>query len=78
MTEAELKAMTEDELKACRRCNVQMGRGVALLNQFVEADDTFGGTMSRIGPAEMVPVWKCPQCGHSVTMTVEPPESEEE
>jgi hypothetical protein len=35
-----------------------------------------GSTMSRSGPAELIPCWKCPKCGYSVTRSGLTPYSE--
>lgn len=53
-----------------------MRSGFALLNTIsydvpdFPGDDprsTVGQTFSRTGPARLVEVWKCPECGASVT-----------
>lgn len=71
--------MTPPRPPSCRECGRQMKPGKALLNTVVGfpdfAGDTgreVGCTLSRMGPAQLVPVWKCPHCGHSVTMGEEP------
>lgn len=50
----------------CKKCNVPMKEGEALQNQLVGGDFR-GATLSHTGPAQMVKVWKCPDCGHSFT-----------
>lgn len=50
----------------CKKCNVPMKDGEALQNQLVGGDFR-GATLSHTGPAQMVKVWKCPDCGHSFT-----------
>lgn len=50
----------------CKKCEVPMKDGEALQNQLVGGTHR-GATLSRLGPAQMVKVWKCPDCGHSFT-----------
>lgn len=57
---------------ACRKCRVEMVRGEALQNTAAYSDE---GTGSMSGPAELVDVWKCPECGKSIT--AEKPENAE-
>ena len=55
----------------CRRCKVPMKESTALQNTPTGLPDFPGDavvTMSADGPAEIVPCWKCPQCGHSITI----------
>ncbi|HKX42707.1 MAG TPA: hypothetical protein VJO99_16240 [Burkholderiaceae bacterium] len=54
----------------CQRCGGTMLRGHALENTLSGSPDFPGGevvTMSHTGPAQVVPVLKCIQCGYSVT-----------
>jgi hypothetical protein len=60
-------------LMNCRLCGIQMQQGVALLNSpsygvedFIGQTDTRGQTFTMGGPPSLVPVMKCPKCGHSV------------
>lgn len=50
----------------CKKCDVPMKDGQALQNQLVGGTHR-GATLSPLGPAQMVKVLKCPDCGHSVT-----------
>jgi hypothetical protein len=50
----------------CNKCDTPMKEGQALQNQLVGGTHR-GATLNRTGPAQMVKVWKCPDCGHSVT-----------
>lgn len=50
----------------CKKCNVPMKKGEALQNKLVGGDFR-GATLNRTGTAQMVNVWKCPDCGHSFT-----------
>lgn len=47
-----------------------MKTGIALDNTVVGLNDFLGDkencTLYRGGPAEMIDVWKCPKCGHSI------------
>jgi hypothetical protein len=57
----------------CRKCGGRMERGVALRNTVRTFEDFPGEpagrgcTMDEGGPAIMVSVYKCVQCGHSLT-----------
>lgn len=57
----------------CRRCNVEMRLGTALAQTFTAGmpdfpGDTHAVTFSAGGPGKVVPCWKCPECGRSITM----------
>lgn len=59
-------------MMTCRRCNVEMRPGKALVQTLTAGapdfpGDTHGSTMSADGPGRMVDCWKCPKCGYSVT-----------
>lgn len=58
----------------CKRCQVEMVSGKAFQNTLVGFPDFIGDTglergctVSRSGPAKLVEVWKCPECGRSVS-----------
>lgn len=59
----------------CRRCDVAMIPGIAILPTYVAGLPDFPGdtdpgrvqTINPGGPGEVVRVMKCPQCGYSVT-----------
>lgn len=58
----------------CKRCKVKMVEGKALQNRLVGSPDFLGdtgrergSTQTRSGKADLIPVWKCPKCGQSVT-----------
>lgn len=66
----------------CRRCNVPMRSGLALVNTLTsfadfpgDRPDDFlpGQTISRSGAAVSIEAWKCPSCGHSMTAAEPPP-----
>lgn len=57
----------------CKKCHIEMEKGTALENTLVGFPDFPGDTgledgctMSRVGPPQIVPCWKCPQCGYSI------------
>ena len=50
--------------RACRRCGAPMRAGIALVPTLVGRP---GSTTLTIGPGMVVPVTKCPDCGHSFT-----------
>lgn len=53
-----------DRQLKCKKCTGEMLIGYAYQNEMV----TFGGgTSSRLGDAKLTRVWKCKECGHSVT-----------
>jgi hypothetical protein len=58
-----------DSKQECKRCNVPMRPGKALVNNLggvVDfAGDKYPVTMSPDGTAKMVDCLKCPKCGHS-------------
>ena len=52
----------------CNKCKIEMAKGVALQNTLTGIPDFPGGkvcTVSRNGPAKLIDVLKCPQCGKS-------------
>jgi hypothetical protein len=55
----------------CKRCGGQMVRGHALQNTLSGSPDFPGGdqlvTLSRTGPAQVVPCLKCVRCGYSIS-----------
>ena len=55
----------------CFKCNATMIEGMALQNTIAGLPDfpgdTHACTLSLTGPPEMVPCWKCPKCGKSLT-----------
>lgn len=55
---------------ACRRCGGPMLRGHALQNTLSGTPDFAGDphpvTISRTGPAKVVPCLKCVNCGYSI------------
>lgn len=59
----------------CARCRSVMVQGIALINtrsygieDFPGVPDHIGQTFSYTGPARLVQVWKCSQCGHSFVL----------
>jgi len=61
---------------SCRRCSVPMGKSTAIANTLVAGMPDFlnqvgvevrGITVSYGGPGKVIPCWKCPKCGHSIT-----------
>lgn len=64
--------MSDKEQERCQRCNGEMREGQALQNtistgipDFPGATDLAGQTFSFTGPAKMVRVLKCVDCGYS-------------
>lgn len=55
----------------CKRCGGTMLRGHALQNTLTGYPDFTGSdsvvTVSRTGPAQVVPCLKCQRCGYSVS-----------
>lgn len=55
----------------CHKCKIEMVNGKALKEIWDGIPDFIGDdkncTLSPSGRSDMVRVWKCPQCGHSVT-----------
>jgi len=54
----------------CNKCQITMVEGKALKEIFSgtpEWPDSTVCTISPSGRSDMVAVWKCPQCGHSIT-----------
>ena len=55
----------------CNKCNVPMKSGIGLQNALSGLpdfpDDKSACTVSRTGAAEILNVWKCPSCGHSIS-----------
>lgn len=70
------KQTTSEDSNApkCRRCLTPLVSGVAIANTLVSGMPDFPGdteasrgqTMHYGGAGKMVPVLKCPKCGHSV------------
>jgi hypothetical protein len=62
---------------SCRKCHVPMSKSTAIANTLVAGMADFpgeedgvvraGATLSYGGPGRVVPCWKCPKCGHSIT-----------
>lgn len=57
----------------CRRCGVPMERGYALANRATAGAPDFIGSKEAVTysvgqEADLVPAWKCPECGHSLSM----------
>lgn len=50
--------------RKCKHCQTAMIPG--------DTGNENGSTMSRMGPASMVKVWKCPQCGYSAAVERRP------
>ena len=61
--------------RKCQKCQITMVKGQALKTTFTSGMTDFIGdksedamvTISPGGSGQMVDVWKCPQCGYSVT-----------
>lgn len=57
----------------CHKCNVVMERGHAIRETFTGVPDFPGCsevvTVSPGGPGKLVDCWKCPKCGHSISIT---------
>ena len=60
------------ETPKCRRCQIDMVRGKALVNtldagmpDFPNQRSTRGQTLTRSGRPKLVAAWKCPHCGHA-------------
>ncbi len=55
----------------CNKCHHKMKKGIALKNTLRGIPDFLGDhqvvTLSYTGYCMLVPVWKCPACGHSIT-----------
>ena len=59
-------------MRKCHRCDVEMTSGVAIEQTYVGGSPDFLGdahavTLSAGGPGRLVPCWKCPSCGFSMT-----------
>jgi len=57
----------------CPRCKVQMKPGIATGQTYVGGmpdfdSDTHSSTFSAGGPGFLMVVWKCPKCGHSLSV----------
>lgn len=56
------------EMPSCIRCKCSMRLGIALHNQLACVTfDSLGSTYSHIGRPHLTNVWKCPECGRSIT-----------
>lgn len=56
----------------CHRCGVEMINGFAIEQTYAGGSpdfpsDTHAVTFSAGGPGRLIPCWKCPSCGFSVT-----------
>jgi hypothetical protein len=51
----------------CRRCNVPMTQGMAIPPAIQCSDEGTCSYAMWSTKAPLVPVWKCPKCGHSIT-----------
>lgn len=57
----------------CRRCNVEMGEGIAMQPVYSAGISDFGDgdprvqTLSPAPGGQVIGVAKCPACGHSVS-----------
>jgi hypothetical protein len=55
----------------CFKCKTKMIKSEALVNTLVGFPDFIGSkevcTVSLTGPPEIVPCWKCPACGRSIS-----------
>jgi hypothetical protein len=51
----------------CRRCNVPMTQGMAIPPATQCSDEGTCSYAMWSTKAPLVPVWKCPKCGHSIT-----------
>lgn len=59
----------------CRKCKTDMVLGIATAQTYVVGmpdfpNDTRASTFSAGGPGKVIDCWKCPDCGHSVTQTL--------
>ena len=65
-----LRNPTPTRQPPCKRCGGQMLRGHALQNTLTGYPDFAGDdspvTISRTGPAQVVPCIKCIKCGYSI------------
>jgi hypothetical protein len=55
----------------CKRCHVKMKAGIAIEQTWSGIPDFLGSkdvvTISPSGSGKVIPCWKCPICGYSVT-----------
>lgn len=56
----------------CRKCGTPMIESHAIAQTFVAGTPDFPGdahasTFSAGGPGKLIPCWKCPECGRSIT-----------
>lgn len=54
----------------CKKCNVALMQGEAIKQTYVSSPDDLGGDVRTFyagGSGVLVPCWKCPKCGYSIS-----------
>lgn len=73
-TADESASLLRMNIPKCRKCHVTMKSGMAIQNTLRYHPDFPGDTLgidgqtvTADGKPVMIPCWKCPKCGHSIT-----------
>lgn len=59
------------EIPKCKKCRVKMKKGISIRNTLSGVDDFVGVEIMTIhygGSGKLLNVWKCPQCGFSLSI----------